>query len=245
MIFAAGLGTRLRPLTNDRPKALVEVNGITMLEIAIRKLKNAGVDQLIINLNHYADKIRAFVKTKNSFDIDILFSDETELLLDTGGGLKKAGWFLKNNDPFFVYNVDILTDLDLKKMVAFHESNRPLATLAIRKRAGSRFFLFDDHMKLCGWKNYATQEEKIATGSTKDLLPFAFSGIHLIDPSFFALIDEKGVFSIVDVYLRLASRYLIKGYFQDEGLWMDLGKPDNVLAGEAVIGEFGLDRFIG
>jgi NDP-sugar pyrophosphorylase family protein len=244
MIFAAGLGTRLRPLTNDRPKALVEVKGVAMLEIAIRKLKNAGVDQLIINLHHYAHQIREFIKTNNDYGIEIHFSDETDLLLDTGGGLIKAKWFISDNEPFFIYNVDILTDLDLSKMVEFHKLHHPLATLAIKERPGNRFFLFDKDQRLCGWKNFTTNEEKIAISSEK-LLPFAFSGIHLIDPFIFDLIEEKGIFSIVDVYLRLASSHLIKGYVHDQDLWIDLGKPENVLAGEAAIQKYGIERFVG
>jgi NDP-sugar pyrophosphorylase family protein len=244
MIFAAGLGTRLRPLTNSRPKALVEVKGVTMLEIAIRKLKNAGVHQFIINLHHYANLIRDFIKEKNSFGLEINFSDETDLLRDTGGGLKKAEWFLSGNDPFFVYNVDILTDLDLTKMRDAHITTNALATLATRERPGNRFFLFDNHHRLCGWKNFETQEERLVVKSSENLLPLAFSGIHLIDPSIFDLIEETGVFSIVDTYLRLAKHNLIKGYVHNQGLWMDLGRPEKVLAGEEAIEKHGLERFL-
>jgi NDP-sugar pyrophosphorylase family protein len=244
MIFAAGLGTRLRPLTIDRPKALVEVNSITMLEIAIRKLKNAGVDQLIINIHHYASLIREFVAKHDNFGIKISFSDETDQLLDTGGGLKKAEWFLTGSEPFFVYNVDILTDLDLLKMIEAHNKSNSLATLAIRERPGNRFFLFDIHYRLYGWKNIETMEEKLAVNTAENLLPFAFSGIHLIDPSIFGLIEETGVFSIIDTYLRLAKNHPITGYLHNDNMWIDLGKPEKVRAGEEAMEKYGIERFL-
>lgn len=244
IVFAAGLGTRLKPLTEKCPKALVEVNGMPMLEIAIRKLKNAGVDQIIINLHHHGEQIRDFIKRNNYFGIEIDFSDETDLLLDTGGGLKKAKWFLDGISPFFAYNVDILTDLDLHAMAAFHQKNQPIATLAVKEREGNRFFLFSGDQELCGWKNVATGEEKIVKGQPEKLFPLAFSGIHLIDPSIFDIIEEDGVFSIVDVYLRLSESHLIKGFVHNQSIWMDLGKPEKVLEGERAIKTYGLERFI-
>ncbi len=245
MIFAAGLGTRLRPLTLDKPKALVEVNGMTMLEIAILKLKHAGVEDIVINLHHFSEKIKTFIKNRPDFDVNIRFSDETDMLLDTGGGLKKAASWLIGDTPFFVYNVDIFTDLDLREMLQYHSQKRSLATLAIKQRPGSRFFLFDHNLRLGGWKNFSTGEEKLAVDLSEGLSPFAFSGVHLIEPDIFQLISEEGVFSIVDVYLRMAREHIIRGYLHQEDLWIDLGKPEKITEGEDLIGKFGLERFIG
>lgn len=244
MIFAAGLGTRLRPLTNDKPKALVEVNGVTMLEIAVKKLKNAGVDQLIVNLHHFGEKIREFLTGKRFFDMDIRFSDEKDLLLDTGGGLKKASWFFDDGLPFFLYNVDILTDLDLSRLLDFHKKHNPLATLAIKSRPGSRFFVWDKNYTLCGWKNFQTGEEKQSRDEFARATPFAFSGIHVIDPAIFDLMEEKGAFSIVDAYVRLAAKHPIKGFLHDDGYWQDLGKPENLKKGEEAVKKWGWDRFL-
>ena len=245
MIFAAGLGTRLRPLTLDKPKALVEVNGMTMLEIAILKLKHAGVKDIVINLHQFSEKIKTFIKNRPDFDVNIRFSDETDMLLDTGGGLKKAASWLIGDTPFFVYNVDIFTDLDLREMLQSHLRSKALATLAIKQRPGSRFFLFDQDLRLRGWKNLSTGEEKLAASSSERLSPFAFSGVHLIEPDIFQLISEEGVFSIVDVYLRMAREHIIRGYLHQEDLWIDLGKPEKITEGEDLIGKFGLERFIG
>lgn len=244
MIFAAGLGTRLQPLTNDRPKALVRVGEWTMLEIAIRKLKNAGVDQIVINLHHFGQMIKEFLYEKDFFGADIRFSDESGLLLDTGGGLKHAAPLLMGNEPFFVYNVDILTNLDIGSLWDAHMKDRPLATLAIKTRPGSRFFLFDEDNRLSGWKNFETGEQKISIPKSERYVPAAFSGIHVIEPEIFALITESGVFSIVDTYLRLAASQAIKGFNHDKDLWFDLGKPEKVKAGSDAIEKYGLNCFI-
>lgn len=243
MIFAAGLGTRLRPLTNDRPKALIRVGGLTMLEIAIRKLINAGVDQIAINLHHYGQMIRDYLREHDDFGAVVRFSDESELLLDTGGGLKHAAPLLMGDEPFFVYNVDILTSLDLRSLWAAHMKTRPLATLAVKERPGSRFFLFDENARLCGWKNVDTGEEKISFANAANY-PAAFSGIHVIEPRIFSLMTETGAFSIVDAYLRLAAVETIKGFNHDGDLWFDLGKPEKIKTGSEAIETYGLGRFI-
>ena len=159
MIFAAGLGTRLRPLTNNIPKALVPLNGIPLLELAIRRLKYYGFNEIIINVHHFADKIMAFLEEKNNFDIEIYISNEEKILLDTGGGLKNAAWFLKD-EPFLVVNADIVTSLNLAEIVKFHQEHSFLATLAVQTRESSRQMMFNDQNLLSGWRNHQTGEDR-------------------------------------------------------------------------------------
>jgi len=228
MIYAAGLGTRLRPLTDNKPKALVEINGVTLLEHTINKLKAAGFDEIIVNVHHFAELVKNFLTQKNNFGIRIEISDESEQLLDTGGGLKKASWFFDDGKAFLVHNVDVVSDIDLKK---FHESfsqTGALASLAVRNRATSRYFLFDDDLNLCGWKNTETGEIKTVKGEAGNLSPLAFSGIQMISPGIFSLINESGKFSITGLYLRLAEENTIKAYRHDDGFWIDVGKPESL-----------------
>src|SRR5210317_1542357 len=156
MIFAAGLGTRLKPITNDRPKALAEIHGTPLIEIVIRRLINCGFNDIIINVHHFADKVLDFLASKNNFGINLQISDERGELLDTGGGLKKASWFFDDGKAFLVHNVDTLTDIDLLDYYHFHQKNNALATLLVRHRPGSRFFLFDENSILSGWENVLT-----------------------------------------------------------------------------------------
>ncbi len=223
MIFAAGLGTRLKPLTDVKPKALIEINGITLLELAVNKLMQAGVDHIIINLHHFAVAIREFVAARRSFGVEIVFSDETDLLLETGGGLKKAAWFFDDGNPFFVYNVDIVTNLDLGSVINFHKKNNALITLPVRNRATNRYLLFDEQNLLVGWKNISTDEVKFSRAVSQSY-PLAFSGIHLIEPQIFDLLTEEGRFSIIDAYLRLSTTQRIVGMEHNESLWYDVGK---------------------
>ena len=234
MIFAAGLGTRLQPLTNNKPKALVEVNGKTLLETAINKIIRAGINEVIINVHHFAQQVIDFVKEKNSFGIEIRFSDESAQLLDTGGGLKKASWFLKGGEPFLVYNVDILSDIDLRHLINFHKENKVLVTLAVRDRKTSRYLLFDKEITLCGWQNVKTSEMKISRDK-QGLMPYAFSGIHIIEPAIFNLMTESGRFSIIDVYLKLAKECRILGYDHSETQWLDLGRIENLKEAEKLL----------
>ncbi len=226
MIFAAGLGTRLRPLTDDRPKAMVEINGKTLLEINIRKLVGFGFRDIVVNVHHFADLVIDYLN-ENDFGANIIISDERDELLETGGGLKKAAEFLQG-DSFLVYNVDILTDLDLNSLFDFHEKNNALATLAIRKRKTSRYLLFDKNNILHGWTNVnaGIVRQKRPTGN--DLFFKAFSGIHVIDPKIFPLFRREGKFSIIDTYLDAAKEYLIQGYGHDDGLWLDVGKIESL-----------------
>ncbi|MFH1319300.1 MAG: nucleotidyltransferase family protein [Bacteroidota bacterium] len=236
IIFAAGLGTRLSPLTDKKPKALIEINGIPLLEIVIERLKFSGIRDMIINVHHFAGMIIDFLNKKENFWINISVSDESDLLLDTGGGLKKASWFFDDNKPFLAHNVDILSNIDLNRLYEAHCRSDALATLVVRKRKTSRYFLFDKKMTLCGWKNTTTNEVKYIKSSGSDLTPLAFSGIQIIDPSIFDLLDE-GVFSITGTYLDLAKDHKIQAFADDSTLWMDLGKKQDLDEAGRVIDE--------
>lgn len=235
MIFAAGLGTRLKPITNDIPKALAEIHGVPILEIVIRRLKNYGFKDIIVNVHHFADKVIEFLHSKNNFDINIQISDERDALLDTGGGLKKAAWFFDDQKPFLVHNVDTLTNLDLGDYYNYHTKNKALATLLVRHRKGSRFFLFDQDKRLSGWENIETHERKIARPGTVPLKQIAFSCLHIMDPIIFDLLLEDGCFSIIDSYLRLANEHKIMGYVDDASYWLDIGTTEKLARAEKEI----------
>ncbi len=234
MILAAGLGTRLRPLTNHTPKALVKVNGIPLLEIVIQKLEFYGFHEIIINVHHFAERIIEFLQKKQNFGIDIHISHEADQLLDTGGGLKKVSWFFDDGNSFLVHNVDVLTNLNLRQMYETHVHVQSLATLAVQNRQSSRYLLFDQEKILCGWKNTATGEIKITRAvSESELTPLAFSGIHIIHPAIFDLMPEQDMFSIITVYLQLAPTYKIAAFNHDNSLWIDLGRKEHLAkAGE-------------
>ena len=227
MILAAGLGTRLKPITDTMPKALVEVGGIPMLEITIRYLKKSGIDRIVINLHHFPEQIRDFLKKKQNFGIEILYSDESNALLDTGGAIKKAASLFDPDHPYILMGVDILTDLDLTEMINFHNKNKPLVTLAVKNRPTSRSLLFDKNMKLEGWKNNQTGELK-GIKTDKDSIALGFSVIHIIEPEIFKLIHEEGSFSIIDLYLRLMKENKILGFRDDKSTWLEFGKIENI-----------------
>lgn len=227
MIFAAGIGSRLRPLTDEIPKALVEVDGIPMIERVLMKFKAFGITEVIINVHHHAEKIIKFLKQKDSFGLQISISDESECLLDTGGGLWKASWFFDDNQPFLVHNVDVLSGVHFDSLLHYHLSSPCIATLAVSDRATSRYFLFDNKMNLGGWENQKEDNRIVVGSQDADLLPFAFSGIQIVDPAIFRLIQREGKFSIVDVYLEMASNHIIKGMKHSSDEWIDMGKlPD-------------------
>jgi len=236
MIFAAGLGTRLAPLTNDRPKAMVEVSGKPLLEICIRRLIQYGFTDIIVNVHHFAESITSFLQRQNNFGINIQISDETGQLLETGGGLKKAAWFLNDQAPFLVCNVDILTDLDLQKLYDTHCNSWALATLATRQRDTSRYLLFDEENTLVGWKNVKTGETKFPVPTKASFTPRAFSGIHVINPAIFKKIKQEGKFSIIKTYLDLVPHHTLKAYPHDEDLWLDVGKPESLAKAEEMLG---------
>lgn len=226
MILAAGLGTRLRPLTNDRPKALVEVGGHTLLEITLRRLASFGIREVIVNVHHFADLVVAYLHKNNNFGMGIEISRE-EILLDTGGGLKKAAWFFEENGPFLLHNVDVISTIDLDRMVLAHTETQALATLAVQKRETSRRLLFDSGLQLCG-RQTGEQPPEFARAA-KEASPFAFSGVHVISPQFLKRMTEDGTFSIINSYLRLAGEgEKISAFRADEYYWRDLGKPENV-----------------
>jgi NDP-sugar pyrophosphorylase family protein len=237
MILAAGMGTRLHPLTLTKPKALVEVKGTPMLEIVIRRLIKYGFTDLIINVHHFSDQIIDFLERNHHFGVSIAISDETNVLLDTGGGILKAKDFLNDGLPFLVHNVDILTDFNLTELYQFHVKHMPLATLAVKDRTTSRSFLINESQELCGWRNNQTGQTIIAKGNEAQLNPIAFSCVHVISPEIFYLFTETGTFSITDTYLRLASRHTIQTWSHNQNLWFDLGRVANLKEAEQYIGQ--------
>src|SRR5579864_4382550 len=232
MILAAGLGTRLRPLTNDRPKALVEVGGRTMLEVTLSRLRYFGIREVIVNVHYFADMIVEYLKKNDNFGMRIEISREN-VLLDTGGGLKKAAHFFLEDQrdvetPFVLHNVDVISTIDLPRMVQFHSENRSLATLAVQDRETSRYLLFDERQRLCGRRSGRDQKDELV-GSEKPAQALAFSGIHVISPRIFELMLENGIFSIITAYLRLASQgEKILSFRADGYYWRDIGRPDDV-----------------
>jgi MurNAc alpha-1-phosphate uridylyltransferase len=232
MIFAAGLGTRFRPWTDKHPKALAVVNGKTLLQRNIEYLQQYGIDEVVVNVHHFADQIMHAIQQHDGWGSQVSISDETDAVLETGGGLKKAVPFF-NNAPVAIINVDILTDLDLGAMIRFHELEAPLATLAITNRVSSRYFLFDEANALCGWRNVKTGEEKISR-TVDPLIQKAFSGVHIVDPALFPLITQEGKFSMVDVYLHLARQHTIKGFDHSYSKFIDVGKPEAVAIAEGM-----------
>ena len=234
MIFAAGLGTRLYPLTSDRPKALVEVAGKTLLQRAIERVGGAGYNDLIINIHHFGDQIIRYLEENNNFGLSVTISDESNGLLDTGGGILKAAKWLDGDEPFLVYNADVLSNIDLQLFRKYHTERGGLATLVVRDRPTARYLAFDDSMQLSGWKNIKTGEE-ITSRICHNPNLFAFSGIQLIEPGIFNLIIETGSFPLIPLYLRLAASHPVFGYHDLSSLWMDLGKPDQLIEAEKLL----------
>jgi len=230
MVLAAGLGTRLRPLTNDRPKALVEIGGRTLLEITLIRLRSFGIHEVIINAHYFAEMILDFLKANNNFGMHIEVSRE-DVLLDTGGGLKKAAHFFEGSsadEPFILHNVDVVSTIDLRRMAQFHSEHKALATLAVQHRETSRYLLFDEKHQLCGRRSgHDGKAELVRPSAKREAL--AFSGIHVISPHLLSLITEEGIFSIINTYLRLAAQgEAILAFRADEYYWRDLGRPENV-----------------
>jgi MurNAc alpha-1-phosphate uridylyltransferase len=235
MLFAAGLGTRLKPFTDHSPKALVEVNNKTLLEHNIRYLQRFGIYDVIINVHHFADKIGQALSDNDGFGSNISISDERGEILETGGGLKKAAAYFEHDVSFVVMNVDVLTNLDLAKMIAANNSAGCIGTLAVMKRDSSRQFLFDEHMNLCGWVNNKTHEERISRAEAS-LQPFAFSGIQVLGQQVLQDVPFDGKFSLVDLYLHLAKTQIIKGYDHTGNLFIDVGKPESIEKAEMLFG---------
>jgi NDP-sugar pyrophosphorylase family protein len=233
MIFAAGLGTRFKPWTDEHPKALAMINGKSLLQRNIEYFQQFGIREVIINVHHFANQIYDAVKKNNGWGSTIYISDEQEQLLDTGGGLLKVKKWLGNKEPFVTTNADILTDLNLDKLIAFHKQHQPLISMAVTERKTSRYFLFDENNQLCGWRNTKTGEEKIAI-KKNGLVEKAYSCVVVFDPKVFSLISFTGKFSLVDVYLSLAKENIILGYDHSGDKLVDVGKPESIAIAESL-----------
>jgi NDP-sugar pyrophosphorylase family protein len=230
MILAAGLGTRLRPLTDDRPKALVEIDGRSLLEIALTRLRTFGIRNVIVNVHHFADRVIDHLRSHDNFGMHVEISRE-ETLLDTGGGLRKASWFFLQDGkdkPFLVHNVDVLSSIDLVKMVEFHRANEALVTLAVQGRDTSRHLLFDDQLQLCNPRT--APEDQAEAQPSPEVVPLGFCGVHIISPRIFRLMTEEGIFSIIPAYLELAADgERILGFRADDYYWRDLGTKESLI----------------
>jgi NDP-sugar pyrophosphorylase family protein len=230
MILAAGLGTRLQPLTDNLPKALVKIRDKTLLEIAINNLVKNRFDKIIINVHYFAEHVINFIE-QNNFDADISISDERDKLLDTGGGLKKASRFFNDGKPFLLYNVDIISNLNLQTLYHANIKSNSIATLTVRKRESSRYLLFNSENVLCGWKNTKTGE--LISSCNIDMLDeFAFSGIHIIDPKIFSLMPDDDVFSMIDLYLNIMRENKIIAHIDNDSFWLDVGTSESLKIAE-------------
>ncbi|MFZ1527306.1 MAG: sugar phosphate nucleotidyltransferase [Ferruginibacter sp.] len=228
MILAAGLGTRLKPWTDHHPKALALVNGKSLLQRNVAYLQGFGINDIIVNVHHFAQQVKDAIYESKGWGSNISISDESDQVLETGGGLKKASWYFEKCDgPFVLMNADILTDLDINAMLQQHIKEKALATLAVTKRPTSRYLLFNEKKLLCGWMNEKTGETKGKPGTRK-----AFSGIHIIDPEIFSHITEEGKFSMIDLYLRLCNDYPVQEFDHTNGLLQDVGKPESIAEAE-------------
>lgn len=240
-IPAAGLGTRLHPITLNTPKALVEVAGVPMLERVILRLKSQGFDDIVINLHHFGDKIVDFVRSKESFGVKIRFSDESDRLLDTGGGILHAQSMLsETSEPFLIHNVDILSNADVSELMKQHISNGAAASLLVSDRKSSRRLIWDDELHLRGWHNLSTGEYRPSESQVgAGMKELAFSGIHVMSPE--KIFDEMrhqqrdGVFSIIDFYLSAMRSIDIRGIKTDNLQLIDIGKPDTLLLGDTLL----------
>lgn len=235
IIFAAGLGTRLKPFTDSKPKALAEINGVTLLEHAVVKLLNCGIRDIVINIHHFSEQIISFLKSKNNFNANILVSDESNELLDTGGGLLKALPLLGFHEPILAYNVDVISDIDMEALIENHCQSGAIATLAVRKRETSRYLLFDKNYRLAGWENVQKNEKIIIHQNNNELQRLAFSGIQVIEPCLFQETSLTGKFSVIDLYLKQGIYHRIIGFVHNQGFWIDAGKPENLIEAESLL----------
>ena len=233
MILAAGVGSRLKPWTDSHPKALAVVNGKSLLQRNVEYLQQCKIYDVAVNVHHFASQIINEVDRNNGWGSRITISDETEELLETGGGFFKAAPLFENSSAIVLMNADVLTDFHLQSAINYHLDKKPLATLATTDRQTSRYFLFDEGNNLCGWKNVTTGEEKPADiQKYNQTTAKAFSGIQIIDPKIFPLIKQRGKFSMVDVYLDLMNEHTIKSFDHSETRFIDVGKPENILKAE-------------
>jgi MurNAc alpha-1-phosphate uridylyltransferase len=233
MIFSAGLGTRFKPWTDKHPKALALVNGKSLLQRNIEYLQQFGVKDIIVNVHHFAGQIVDAIQVNNGWGSNVVISDETDEVLETGGGLLKAKELFTPGEKFITCNVDILTDLDINKLLAFHDLHKPLLSFAVTDRKTSRYLLFDDNNRLCGWRNTKTGEEKIAI-KKNNLVQKAYSCVVIFEYEIFKLIPFTGKFSLIDLYLNLAADHLIMGYDHTGDRLVDVGKPESVNIAESI-----------
>jgi NDP-sugar pyrophosphorylase family protein len=231
MIFSAGLGTRFKPWTDAHPKALALVNGKSLLQRNVEYLQQYGITDVVVNVHHFAEQIEAAIEQHNGWGSQIVISDERNEVLETGGGLLKARHLLEGDAPFITLNVDILTDLNLHDLMAFHQQNKPLISFGVTERKTSRYWLMDDNNRLCGWRNTITGEEKIVLPKPH-LHQKAYSCVAVFEPAVFDLIQERGKFSLTTTYLNLAAENLILGYEHKGDKLLDVGKPESVAVAE-------------
>lgn len=243
MILAAGLGTRLKPWTDHHPKALAKVNGKSLLQHNIEYLQRYGIKEVVVNVHHFANQVIGAIQENKGWGSNITISDETEEILETGGGLLKAIPLLKETNPIVLMNADVLTELNLEAMIGYHQEKKPLATLATTDRETSRYFLFDEGNNLCGWRNVKTGEERLPNGiKGRQITAKAFSGIHIIESRIHSLIKQRGKFSMVDVYLDLMQEQTIKSFDHSEARFIDVGKPESIGKAELMFPVFDTAR---
>ena len=233
MIFAAGLGTRFKPWTDKHPKALAIVNKKSLLQRNIEYLQQYGITDVVVNVHHFADQLIEAIEVNKGWGSNVIISDESNEVLETGGGLLRARPLLEGNEPFITLNADILTDLNIAKLLDYHQQNKSLVSFGITNRKTSRYLLFDETQRLCGWRNVNTGEEKISIPG-KELHQMAYSCVVVFEPTIFDLIPQKGKFSLTETYLSLASSQLILGYDHTGDRLVDVGKPESVAIAEAM-----------
>lgn len=231
IIFSAGLGTRFKPWTDTHPKALAVVNDKSLLQRNIEYLQQYGITDVVVNIHHFPQQIIEAIDKNKSWGSNVLISDESDVVLETGGGLLKAKHLLDGDKPFISLNVDILTNLDLHKLMAYHQQHKPLVTFGITNRKSSRVLLFDDDNRLCGWKNLQTGQTKISIDKP-NLKEMAYSCVVIYEPQIFSLIKQQGKFSIMDSYLDLAAEHIILGYDHSGDNLVDVGKLESVAVAE-------------
>jgi len=237
-ILSAGFGTRLQPFTNIHPKALAEINGKSLLEINIRNLQRFGIFDIVINVHHFANQIIELLEKENGFGSNYEISNESDAILETGGGLKKAQDFLKNDLDFLMINVDIISNINLSDLINHHQSTRALATLAVQNRKSSRYLLFNEKEELCGWENVKTEETKLPrldSIGAEIYTQLAFSGIQVLSKTIFDKINFAGRFSIIDVYLDLCKQEKIIGWDHSNDILLDVGRPESLIAASEII----------
>ncbi len=233
IIFSAGLGTRFKPWTDTHPKALAIVNGKSLLQRNIEYLQQYGITDVVVNIHHFPQQIIDAINNNKGWGSNVIISDESDEVLETGGGLVKARKLLDGDKPFLSLNVDILTNLDLNKLMQFHQRRKPLVTFGVTNRKSSRVLLFDNDSRLCGWKNVTTGETKISINKP-GLIEKAYSCVVIYEPQIFDLIRQQGKFSIMDTYLDLAAENIILGYDHSGDKLVDVGKPESVAVAETL-----------